>query len=121
MSISLKEIVNRQYNDTIKEPMSFEYIIKGLEGPHGEKEELRVWFERVFAEDYGLDVTKPVYRVFTIIKNVVYEGIFQMPKSGMTLEMVVATGLNHLHFIFQQEASYKEMLSYTIANITKDI
>lgn len=119
MSISLKEIENRKYNDTTKEPMSFEYIIKNLEGPHGETQELRVWFERVQPEDYKMITNNPTYKVFTIINFVVYEQIFSMPRKGMPLELVVATGLNGLRFVFQEEAAQKEMISYTIAEITK--
>lgn len=119
--INLKEIENRKYNNTTKEPMNFEYTIKGLEGPHGEEQELRVWFERVEPLIYGYDTNNPVYKIFTIINSVVYEKIFQMPKSGMTLEMVVATGLNILRYMFKEEASQKEMLSYTIADIIKDM
>lgn len=119
MAINLKEIENRKYNDNI--PVSFEYTVKGLDGPHGETQEMRVWFEKVNTEAYGLDVTKPAYKVFTIIDSVVYEKIFAMPKTGMSLELVVATGLNLLRFTFQEEAAYKEMLSYTIADITKDM
>lgn len=119
MTINIKEIENRKYDG--KEPVSFEYIIKELEGPHGESQEMRVWFEKVNPEVYGLEPYRPTYKVFTFIDSMVYEKIFQMPKSGMPLEMVVATGLNLLRFTFQKEVAYKEMLSYTIADIIKDM
>lgn len=116
--INLKEIVNRIYNSS-KEPIGFEYVIKDLQGPHGETQELRVWFERVNPEMYGLDEKKPAYRVYTIIDSVVYEKIYQMPKRGMNLELVVANGLNILRVTLQEEVAYKEMLNYTIADIVK--
>lgn len=119
MAINLKEIENRKYNG--KEPVSFEYTIKGLDGPHGETQEMRVWFEKVKPEMYGLDVNKPAYEVFTFVGDVVYRKIFGMPKAGMPLEMVVATGLNLLRVTFQEETTYKEMVSYTIADIIKDM
>ena len=119
--ISLKEIENRKYNDTTKEPIYFEYTIKGLQGSQGEEEELRVWFERVQPEVYGIQTNFPTYKIFTIIRGTVCEQIYSMPKKGMTLEMVVATGLNLLRMVFQEEASYKEMLSYTISDIVKDM
>lgn len=119
MAINLKEIENRKYDG--KEPVSFEYIVKGLDGPHGETQEMRVWFEKVNPETYGLEPFRPAYKVFTFVDSVIYEKVFQMPKSNMNLEMVVATGLNLLRFTFQEEAAYKEMLSYTIADITKDM
>lgn len=117
--ISLREIENRKYDG--KEPASFEYTVKGLDGPHGETQEMRVWFEKVNPEVYDLEPSRPAYKVFTFIDSAVYEKVFQMPKSNMNLEMVVATGLNLLRFTFQEEAAYKEMLSYTIADITKDM
>lgn len=117
MAINLKEIENRKYEG--KEPISFEYIIKGLEGPHGEPKELRVWFEKVNSEEYGLLVGKPVYKVFTIIDSIVYEKIYQMPKSDMSLELVVATGLNVLRAAILEEIAFKETLNYTILDIVK--
>lgn len=117
--INLKEIENRKYDG--KEPVSFEYTVKGLQGPHGEIQQLRVWFERVNAEDYGMITNNPVYKVFTFIGDVVYQEIYGMPKSGMPLELVVATGLNLLRVTFQEEAAYKEMVNYTIADIIRDM
>lgn len=119
MAIKLKEIENRKYDGN--EPVSFEYTVKDLDGPHGETQEMRVWFEKVNAETYGMQTNNPCYKVFTFIDSMVYEKIFGMPKSGMPLEMVVATGLNLLRFTFQEEARYKEMLNYTIAEIVKDM
>lgn len=119
MGISLKEIENRKYDGNV--PVRFEYTVKGLDGPHGETQEMRIWFESVNPLAYGLLVGKPAYKVFTIIDSVVYEKIFQMPKSEMSLEMVVATGLNLLRVTFQEEAAYKEMVNYTIAEIIKDM
>lgn len=119
--INPKEIIGRRYEQDGKEPVNFEYIIKGLDGPHGETQELRVWFEKVNPEKYGMMTNNPTYKIFTFIDSVVYEKIYQMPKSNMPLEMVVATGLNLLRFTFLEEVKYKEMLSYTIADITKDM
>ena len=121
MAINIKDIINRKYSETLKALISFEYVIKDLEGPHGEPQELRVWFERVKPEDYGLDENKPAYEIYTIVNDVVYRKVFGMPKSGMSLEMVVASGLVLLGTIFKEEAAQKEMLSYTIADIVKDM
>lgn len=117
--INIKEIVNRKYEG--KELVNFEYIIKGIEGPNGEEKELRVWFEKVNPEVYGIINDKPTYKVFTIDDGKVYEKIYIIPKSNMSLEMVVATGLNQLKWIFQTEAAHKEILSYTISDIIKDM
>lgn len=117
--INLKEIENRKYDE--KELVSFEYTIKNLQGPHGETHQRRVWFEKVNAEDYGMRTNNPTYKVFMIIDSVVYEKIYQMPKPKMSLELVVATGLNLLRGTFQAEAAYKEMLNYTILDVIKDM
>lgn len=118
--IELKEIENRKYIG--KDLVSFEYTIKGLEGPHGETQELRVWFEKVNPQEFDEEIiTKPGYKIFTIVEGIVYERIFQMPRSNMNLELVVATGLNQLKWIFQTEAEYKVMLGYTISDIIKDM
>lgn len=117
--ISLKEIENRKYNE--KGPINFEYVLKGLDGPHGESQELRIWFEKVNPETYGILTNNPTYKIFTIIDSAVYEKIFAMPKSGMPLEMVVATGLTILKLHILEEVRYKEMLAYTIADIIKDM
>lgn len=121
MGISIKDIENRKYDSESKETISFEYTIKGLEGSHGEPQEMRVWFEKVNPQTYGMQTTNPTYKVFTFIDTVVYEKIFAMPKSGMSLMMVVATGLNLLRRTFFEEAEYKEMIAYIIADITKDM
>lgn len=119
--INIKEIVNRKCDVETKETIAFEYILKGLEGPHGETQELRIWFERVKPEDYGMITNHPTYKVFTIIDSVVYEKIYGMPKSGMSLMMVAATGLNLLRSSIQEELAYKEMLGYTILDVIKDM
>lgn len=119
MAINLKEIENRKYDG--KEPVSFEYTVKDLQGPNGETQVLRVWFEKLNPQLHNIDTNNPVYKVFTFVDSVVYEKIYIMPKSGMSLELVVATGLNQLRCIFQTEASYKEMLNYTIADIIRDV
>lgn len=119
MAINLKEIENRKYDGN--EPVSFEYTVKGLDGPHGEPQEMRVWFERTNPDKYGLDITKPTYEVFTFIDDVVYRKVFGMPKNGMPLEMVVATGLNLLRFALQDEVSYKQMVGIAIMDVIKDM
>ena len=119
MGISLKEIENRKYDG--KELMSFEYTVKDLEGPHGETQVLRVWFERINPQMCGIETNNPTYKVFTIDDDKVYQKLYIMPKSGMPLELVGATGLNQLRSIFQTEAGHKEMLSYTIAEIIRDM
>lgn len=120
MAIYLKDIINRKY-DSNRYPVVFEYVIQNLQGPHGETQEMRVWFEKVKPEVYGLDINRPTYEVYTFIDDTVYRKIYQMPKSGMPLNLIVATGLNILRFTFQEQAAYREMLSYTIADITKDM
>lgn len=117
--IGLKDIVNRVYENN--EAVKFEYEVCGLSGHHGEKQSLRVWFEKVDPLAYGLFVGKPVYKMFTFIDGMVYEKVYQMPKAGMNLEMVVATGLNLLVLMFREEIAYKEMISYTISDIVKDM
>lgn len=119
MAINRKEIENKKYNGM--NLLSFEYTVKDLQGPHGESQEMRVWFEKVNPADYGMMTNSPVYKIFTIINDIVYQKVFAMPKAGMPLEMVVATGLNMLRLVFQEEAAYKEMLNYTIADIIKDM
>lgn len=119
--VKMKEIINRKIDSETKETVAFEYVLKGLEGPYGEEQELRVWFEKLKPEKYALQVNKPVYRVFTIIGDELYDKNFTMPKQGMGLDMVVATGLTVLRLMLQDEIAYKEMISYTMADITKDM
>lgn len=117
--INLNEITNRKYEG--KEPISFEYVLKNLDGQNGTPQELRIWFEKVNPIEYNIPNNPPTYRVFTIINSVVYEKIFAMPKRNMELIMVVATGLNLLRLTIQEEIAYKEMVSYSIADIIKDM
>lgn len=119
--INQKEIINRKYDEETKETISFEYVLKGLDGPHGETQELRVWFERLNNREYGLDPIKPAYKVFTIINSVVYENVFAMPKSNMGLDMVIATGLTTLRMQILEEIRYKETLTYTMYDVVKDM
>lgn len=119
MAVNLKDIENRKYDG--KDLMSFEYIVKDLQGLHGETQELRVWFERINPQMCGIDTNNPTYKVFTIDDDKVYKKLYIMPKSGMPLELVVATGLNQLKCMFQTEAEHKEILSYTISDIIKDM
>lgn len=112
--INQKEIVNRVYEDKV--PVAFEYVVENVDGPKGEKQRLRVWFEKL-----SDDKSDRAYKVFTIIGMSVYEYPFTMPKQNMPIEMVVAYGLNVLKYLLQDEANYKEMLSFTIGEVTKDM
>lgn len=123
MAIKLNEIENRKYIG--RELINFEYVIKDLQGPHGETQELRIWFEKISSElaerVYGLNPDKPAYDMYTIVDDKIYRKIFGMPKNGMPLEMVVASGLVLLGTMFKEEAANREMLSFTIADIVKDM
>lgn len=117
--INREQIINRKYID--KEPVAFEYVLEGLQGPHGELQNLRVWFEKVKPEMYGLDESKPVYEVYTFIGDNIYKYIYQMMKSGMPLEMVVATGLATMQAAIKEEVQYKSLLDFLIGDLIKDM
>lgn len=116
MAIKPSEIINRKYEENY--PVQFEYVIKDLDGPNGETQELRVFFEKV-SQSYDMSGEIPTYKVYTVLNDKVYFNVYQMPKRNMSLEMIVATGLNVLRFMFLEEANQKEVLGYTIADITK--
>ena len=117
--ISPKDVVNRTYDGKVL--VAFEYVVKNIDGPNGEAQSLRVWFDKVQMPGQEISEGK-VYRVFTIIgNNEVYEQVFEMPKYNMAIEMIVAYGLNTLKLILQSEVSYKSMLDFTIGEVIKDM
>lgn len=117
--VDRKLIENRKYED--KEPVAFEYTIFGLQGPNGEQQSLRVWYEKVEAENVGMITNNPVYKVFTFIGTEVYQQIYQLPTMNMTLEQIVAFGLIMIQARLKEEVQYKSLLDFLIGDIVKDV
>lgn len=117
--IEMKELVNRRYLGT--DLIQFEYVVEKLPGPQGTETSQRIWFERINPQDYMIASNGPAYIAKTILGNHVYQTVFGTPKPGMPITLVAAMGLNYLKEEILNEINFKEVLCYTISDITRNM
>ena len=111
MMITLKELINRAYNES-KECIEFEYSLKDKDDElfnaefRRSKESPLVWNMRVIF-DRTINSDSQVY-------NFVYE----LPKTGMDLVMICAIGLKYFQMYIKEEVQLKSNIDFSIGDIT---
>lgn len=111
--ISLKELVNRVYSGKVC--MRFEYELK-----FGDNKTAVAMFKRA-VEDANMWTMQLVIDKTRDKDSEVYNFTYILPKSGVSLELIAATGLKYLQLHIKEEIQMKADLDFILGEITDGV
>lgn len=116
MSIKLKELVDRKYED--KEPMEFRYNLDLGKDDRAQEMYLQFHFQRAAKDSNVWMLTTKIARVEAADSQCYYIG-YEMPRSGLPLELICATGLRYFKLQMQSEIQLRTNIDFSIGAVTE--
>lgn len=117
--LTLKDLSNRVYRD--KQCIGFEYQIKDNDNTIGVCQFQMILTpddDNPFTSEWRMQVVNPRTRD----KDAeVYVFGYVLPKVGLPLELIAATGLKYYQLHLKNEIQYKSNLDFILGDITKDV
>lgn len=109
--LKLKDLENRVYRG--KECIRFEYIIQ-KEDRINNKPELIATFKKVVENEWQMQI---VFNRTRDKDHDVYNFAYIMPKSGLPLELIAATGLRFFQLTLKEEIQNKSNLDFALGDV----
>lgn len=114
--IKLKDLINRQYKE--KQPLAFDYELDLGKDDQAQPMVMQFHFTRSGTEDkvWMMEVKLP--RTAVADSQCYYIG-YEMPRSGLPLELICATGLRYFKLQMQQEVQLRTNIDFSIGSVTE--
>lgn len=114
--IKLKDLKNREYKD--KECVAFQYDLDLGKDDRAQEMYLQFHFQRTAKDSNVWILTTKIARVEVADSQCYYIG-YEMPRSGLPLELICATGLRYFKLQMQNEIQLRTNIDFSIGTVTE--